>query len=222
MTKKLIVSSIILSILFICGCLFGIPKTILKAAEPSDPDYWQRFNSWYTFNSDPIVSSNLGYDNDDFIVKGMTKSFFDFSVSGYTATTNTLYSIYIYQNELIYRFTLVDPQWGIVDYWDEIVYANGEWVNDEYRYIYIEQVQATSSDQLIYLDWLNANGIFEYVYTPVQSDAKDLIYTIVDIIPHTMQSLTSFQIFNTTLFIIIGSLIVIILIFKLTKGGGLF
>lgn len=218
MTKKLILSGIILSFLFISMCLFGLPKTILKAAEPDNPDYWVNVNSWFTFANSPDFENTIGDFN--YGLNGMTKSVFTINYGAYTYNTNTINNLFYNDGELWYSMQFVESEYGNVTSADVRVYTSQDgWENDEYKYIYINNVR-----EELYNNALSHTsvGIFAFVYNETPSDAKDLIYTIVDIIPHTMQSLTSFQIFGTTLFVIIGSLILVILIFKLTKGGGLF
>lgn len=201
MIKKLLIVACCF-MLILGGLLVGFKPLALKA-DTIKP------NNWYTFSN----SLEIGEEDKLFIfnVNAMSKQVFSVDYDGQTYSSNTIKAVTMYNNTLHYVINIVEKEFGTIQSLDILVYDNG-WVNDEYRYLYISSYEPNNDYPTFWAD----QGVWGYAYLSSPSDIKELMYTFVDIIPRTMQNLTSFEILGTTLFAIIGTAILVLFIVKIT------
>lgn len=170
-------------------------------------------NTWYSFNS--VIDTSRYQGTSDFI-NAQTNYPVTFNYAGEEYISYDLRYIEITSSRIYYSMRVIEHYTAVEEYVDIVVYENGSWVKNEYRFIFISQNLDEDSD--LYFVLYN-NGVFNYTYQVPQSQLGDLILSYVDIVPRTIQSLTSFEIFGFTLFAILGTFILVLIIIKIFKGG---
>lgn len=204
MIKKLIISSIV-CILCLLGLLFGVKPYVLNADVK---------HTWYTFNIVQPLQNEGTLQNYSYNIKAQSRYSLVIDPSGNNEIlSNTINGIYIandYMSYYVYYYDIDRLEFGL---YELVVYYAGDWVNDNYRYIFLDS--DITNDLLEYLE---NNGIFDLVETLPNYSFNDLFLNIANIIPNTIKSMTSFEILGFTLFAIIGTFVLVLLILKIIKG----
>lgn len=199
--RKIIISIFTLIIM----SLILIPNIKTKA---------DNINSWYTFNENQPLQNEGTLTKTNYVISASTAFPITFNPTGeYEVTSNTIKAIIIETYSISYYMVYYDRDNYTYSDFEVVVFYNGEWNENEYRYIFINGI---IEDDLS--EYLENNGIWALTYVAPPSDLSNLIWSVADIIPNTIKSMTSFEIFGFTLFAIIGSFCLIILLIKMVKG----
>ena len=119
---------------------------------------------------------------------------------------STFNAINIYNNKITFVFTFGNQEISI------LVYDNG-WLYDNARYLRVYNSYINRN----LFEWLSLTSVFANTYQVPTSDMKDLIFAYADIPYKITKSLTSFEIMGYTLFAILGTIILFMLVIKVIK-----
>ena len=200
-------------------------------------------NKWYTFNNSISYSVLGNYEGMTFFVSGNLKESIPFTYQTYDSvldqyspqTTEYIstirgFSVYYVSAtnsisiDLLYSFVyslngqIIDGTYTIYNTADGWYgYSNGQYYFKTYVLYYFNVAVEDNCDLL---DFLSDCGLYTDNFENVPpSSMRDLIFTYVDIIPRTIQSMTSFEILGFSLFAMLGTFVLIVLIVKILKGG---
>ena len=157
--------------------------------------------------------SNLTY------ILGFTRGNFRLLTGWYTFNSyippNTLFtdSIYINFTSNGVYYTHLEVLNDSITYDITTVYTNSKWINNNYRLLYFERGYISEVDYNI----LASFGSFTYNDINPDYTMSDLIFSFVDIPLITLSSLLSFEVFGVDLFIALGSLLLVLVVFKIVK-----
>lgn len=143
------------------------------------------------------------------------------SINGWFTFNYEISNINVYMNSYIgftsngnhYNYLLINTE--VITFGSTQVYNfdNYKWVDSSYRLLYFDNSYITVS---VY-NLLSSYGVFSFVDVNQDATLRDMFFSFVDVPIYTLSSLLSFELFGLDLFIALGSLLLVLLVFKIIK-----